>query len=71
MPETRYAEIFKDGVLIGTEPYVVSDEQLVEEADIALFEKVNTMIDDINNLAQAKVFLKKLVARLIKRGALP
>lgn len=53
------------------EPYDVSDEQLAEEADIAIFEKANTLIDNIKTLTDTKAFLKKLVARLIKRGALP
>lgn len=71
MPETRYAQIFKDGKLIRTEPYTVSDEQLAEEADQVTFQKVDTMIDNISTLADAKTFLKKLVVRLAKRGVLP
>ena len=33
--------------------------------------KVDELIDGISNLAGAKVFLKRLVARLIKKGLLP
>lgn len=32
MPETRYMEGYKDGKLVATEPYEVSDEELEEEA---------------------------------------
>lgn len=39
MPETRYNEIYKDGVLITKEPYEVSDEELAEEAEQATCEE--------------------------------
>ena len=31
MPETRYVEEYKDGVLVNKIPYEVSDEQLYQE----------------------------------------
>lgn len=68
MPETRYdrTETWEDGVRINVEemPHEVSDEELA-------MEKAEDMIDSISNLADARVFLKKLVKRLMKNGALP
>ncbi len=32
MPETRYVEEYKDGVLVESTPYVVSDAQLLLES---------------------------------------
>ena len=32
MPEIRYIEIYRDGVLVRKEPYEISDEQLAMEA---------------------------------------
>lgn len=71
MPETRYSEVYKDGMLIERIPYEVSDEQLADEAEAAALAKANTLIDSIDTLAKAKVFLKRLCARLIKKGVLP
>ena len=42
MSETRYIKTFKDGVLVSTESYEVSDEQLAEElADKRMIELRN------------------------------
>lgn len=71
MPETRYVELFKDGKLIKTEPFILSNEQLADEVEANALAKVGTLIDAIGNLADAKVFLKRLCARLIKKGLLP
>ena len=49
----------------------ISDEQLAEEAERKAMEKAKEMIDSISNMADAKVFLKKLCLRLFKNGALP
>lgn len=46
-------------------------EQLAEEVERAAMEKAEDLIDSIGNLSQAKTFLKRLVKRLIKNGALP
>jgi len=71
MPETRYIEEYKGGVLVNKVPYVVSDEELAEEAEVDKLSKVDALIDAITNLADAKAFLKRLCARLIKKGLLP
>lgn len=76
MPETRYHTIKEyntEGNLINTEeiPYEVSDEELADEAEQKAMEKAENLIDSISNLADAKVFLKRLVRRLFKNGALP
>ena len=71
MPETRYIKEFKDGQLVNSIPYVVSDEELTQEQEAAAMRKAETMIDNISSLAEAKVFLKKLCQRLFKNGALP
>ena len=71
MPETRYIKEFKDGQLVNSIPYVVSDEELTQEQEAAAMRKAETMIDNISSLAEAKLFLKKLCRRLFKSGALP
>ena len=71
MPETRYIEEFKDGQLINTIPYEVSDEDLAEEQDRDAMKLAENMTDNISNLADAKLFLKKLCLRLFKSRALP
>ena len=71
MPETRYIKEFKDGQLVNSIPYEVSDETLADEQETEAMRKAENMIDSITNLAQAKVFLKKLCLRLFKSGALP
>ena len=71
MPETRYIEEFKDGQLINSIPYEVSAEEIAEEQDRDAMKLAENMIDNITNLAQAKVFLKKLCLRLFKSRALP
>ena len=78
MPETRYhrIETYKSdaegGGLISVEetPYVVSDEQLADEAEEKALAKADTLINAITNLAEAKVFLKRLCKRLILKGSL-
>lgn len=72
MPETRCVKVYEDGELIAEEDCVeVSDEELAEEQERKLMEKAEEMIDAITNLAEAKLFLKKLCKRLFKSGALP
>ena len=71
MPETRYIEEYKDGVVINKIPYTVSDEQLADETETNALAKADQLIGAINNLAGAKLFLQRLVARLIKKGLLP
>ena len=41
MSEVRYAQTYKDGVLIGKEPYEVSSEELEREAQEA---KINELV---------------------------
>lgn len=71
MPETRYIEEYKDGKLIKKIPYEVSDEQLAEEAEERALAKADGLIDAIDTLDKAKVFLKRLCKRLIRKGVLP
>ena len=49
----------------------ISDEQLADEAEEKALANADQLIDAITNLAEAKVFLKRLCARLIKKGLLP
>lgn len=72
MPETRYVnEYDSQGKLVNRIPYKVSDEQLADEAEAEALAKADTLIDSIDTLAKAKVFLKRLCARLITKGVLP
>ena len=52
-------------------PYEVSDEQLADEAEGKALAKVDELIDQIDSLAKAKAFLKRLCKRLVKKGYLP
>lgn len=72
MPEIRYVESknAKTGEVTYI-PYEVSDEQLADEQEALALAKADELIDAVTTLAQAKVFLKRLVARLIKKGLLP
>jgi len=49
----------------------ISDEQLADEAEGKALTRIDKLIDGISNLAEAKMFLKKLCNRLIKKGLLP
>ena len=72
MTEKRCTKVYKDGVYIGEGDCVeVSDEELAEEQEQEAMRKAEDMIDSITSLANAKVFLKRLVRRLIKNGVLP
>ena len=72
MAEIRCGRVYKDGVYIGeTDCVEVSDEELAEEKEQEAMRKAEDLIDAITSLANAKVFLKRLVRRLIKNGALP
>lgn len=72
MGEIRCSRVYKDGVYIGeTDCVEVSGEELAEEQEQRAMEKAEDLIDAIASLANAKVFLKRLVRRLIKNGALP
>ncbi len=73
MPETRVVEIVEDGKgnVIEKTTAEVSDEELAEDAERKVMEKAEELIDAIGNMSQAKIFLKRLVKRLRKNGALP
>jgi len=63
MPETRYVEVYKDGVLIDKEPYEVSDEQLEREAAERTIAELSGLADEDLKVPQVGKFLKAL-ARL-------
>lgn len=72
MPETRCGKVYKDGVYIGEGDCIeISDDQLAEENEQEALRKADDLIDAIKDLAGAKLFLKRLVKRLLKNGALP
>ena len=83
MPETRYLQEVSyppglpvedrtpDNAVITQVPYEVSDAELAEEQDRQVLERAEDLIDGIVSLAGARAFLKVLVKRLIKNGALP
>ena len=71
-PNERGVSLYTNGVFQGYEDItILSDEQLAEEAEQKALAKADQLIDAITNLAQAKVFLKRLCARLIRNNALP
>ena len=60
MPETRYAEVYKDGKLLNKESYQVSDEQLDrEEAEQVIGELSAKADSEVTTLEVAR-FLKAL-----------
>ena len=74
MPVTRVVErTFNSGgeVLAEQKTIVISDAKLADEAETAALAKADILIDAIGNLADAKLFLKRLCKRLIKNGVLP
>ena len=81
MPETRVVEtVYGKGGLDSTKPSnniiqevtaIISDAELAEEAETRALAKVNTIIDTIGSMADAKAFLKRLCKRLIAKGYLP
>ena len=81
MPETRVVStVYGLGGYDPTKPNnniieqitaVISDAQLAEEAEERALAKAGQLIDAITNLAEAKIFLKRLCGRLIKKGLLP
>ena len=72
MGETRYiSEADGKGKVIKQIPYEVSDEEVAEEQEQNVMGKAEDLIDSIGSMKDAKVFLKRLVRRLIKKGVLP
>ena len=71
-PNEKGVSLYTNGVFQGYEDItILSDEQLADEAEEKALAKADQLIDAITNLAGAKVFLKRLCARLIKKGLLP
>lgn len=65
-------DLTKDGgILTFDSPKPPTAEELAEKVAQKEIEKANDMINSISNLVDAKVFLKKLCARLFKNGSLP
>lgn len=58
MPQTRYIEVYTDGVLIDKEAYEVSDEDLAQE------QKEKRMANILDELDELKVKVKKLEDRV-------
>ncbi len=73
MTETRYIQTYQDGVLIDSEPYEVSDEELqVEQAEAETKEANDNALaaynnwDSLNQLQKDRV-LKGLLGDFISR----
>jgi len=72
MAEIRCGRVYKDGVYIGEQGCMqISAEELAEEQEQEAMRKAEQLIDSISTLAQSKIFLKRLVRRLLRSGALP
>ena len=71
-PNEKGVSVYANGVFQGYEDItILSDEQLAEEAEQKAMAKADQLIDAITNLAEAKIFLKRLVKRLLSKGLLP
>lgn len=71
-PNKRGVAVYQKGKFLGYEDVTtVSDEELAEEAEQKAMATAEELINSISNLADAKVFLKRLCKRLFKNGALP
>ncbi|MEE8420171.1 MAG: hypothetical protein V3R92_01785 [Dehalococcoidales bacterium] len=60
MPEIRYAQIFKDGQLIDSQPYEVSDEELALENAEQVISQLSAKGDDEMTTLEMAQFLKAL-----------
>ena len=60
MPVIRYAQIFKDGQLIGSEPYEVSDEELALENAEQVIKRLSVKADNEMTTLEMAQFLKAL-----------
>lgn len=60
MPEIRYAQIFKDGQLIDSQPYEVSDEELALENAEQVISQLSAKADDEMTTLEMAQFLKAL-----------
>lgn len=60
-----------DGNELPSTSIELTDEEVADEAERIAMEKAEDLIDAIGNMSDAKTFLKRLVKRLIKNGALP
>ena len=71
MPGTKLHRHFdKDGKELPSTQIIMSDEELADEAEQTAMAKAEDLIDAISSLKDAKIFLKRLVKRLIKNGSL-
>ena len=71
-PKERGIALYKDGAFQGYENVTtITDEQLADEAEAEALAKADELIDAITTMAAAKVFLKRLCKRLIRKGFLP
>ena len=67
-----YDDVLPGGnVLTFFDPPPPTQEELDEMAESAALAQAEDLIDAITNLAEAKVFLIRLVRRLIRNGSLP
>lgn len=60
MPVIRYAQIFKDGQLIDSEPYEVSDEELALENAEQVISQLSAKGDNEMTTLEMAQFLKAL-----------
>ncbi len=60
MPEIRYAQIFKDGKLIDSQPYEVSDEELALENAEQVIKRLSAKVDNEMTTLEMAQFLKAL-----------
>lgn len=60
MPVIRYAQIFKDGQLIDSQPYEVSDEELARENADQVIKRLSAKADNEMTTPEMAQFLKAL-----------
>ncbi len=60
MPETRYIEEYKDGVVVNRIPYEVSDEELEKEEAEQVINALSKLADGDIKTPQVGKFLKAL-----------
>ena len=60
MPVIRYAQIFKDGQLIDSQPYEVSDEELALENAEQAIKRLSAKADNEMTTLEMAQFLKAL-----------
>jgi len=60
MPEIRYTKVYRDGKLVGREPYEVSDDELERESAEQVIRELSARADNEVTMLEIARFVKAL-----------